>query len=84
MLRVISKLVLSFFIFCLCVFSANSQTIVRNSLELEQYLKQDQEIGTVYLDGDVFQLGSFETLAGGCIKPYGNRKPSSIEVISKY
>ena len=75
MLRVISKLVLSFLIFCFCVFSANSQTIVRNSLELEQYLKQDQEIGTVYLDGDVFQLGSFETLAGGCIKPYGNRKP---------
>ena len=38
-------------------------------------MKQDKEIGTLLLDGDVFQIGSFETLAGGCVKPYGNRKP---------
>lgn len=75
MIRVISNLVISFIIFSFCDISANSQTIVRNSLELEQYLKQDKEIGTVYLDGDVFQLGSFETLAGGRIKPYGKRRP---------
>ena len=62
--------------FCFCGIYANSQTIVRNSQELENYLKQDKEIGTLLLDGDVFQIGSFETLAGGCVKPYGNRKPT--------
>ena len=57
---------------CLIV---RSQTIVRNSEELEIFLKQDKDVGTILLDGDVFQIGSFETLAGGRIKPYGNRKP---------
>lgn len=75
MFRLSNDVVLSVLFFCFCGISANSQTIVRNSQELEKYLKQDQEIGTIYLDGDIFQIGSFETLAGGRIKPYGNRKP---------
>ena len=69
------KVVLTLLFFCFCDICTYSQTIIRNSQELESYLKQDKEIGTLYLDGDIFQIGSFETLAGGCIKPYRNRRP---------
>lgn len=75
MFKFTKNFVISIISFCFCGIYANSQTIVRNSQELENYLKQDKEIGTIYLDGDIFQIGSFETLAGGRIKPYGNRKP---------
>ncbi len=75
MFRETYNLVFSILISCFCSGSSYSQTIVRTSSELEYYLKQDKEIGTIFLDGDVFQLGSFETLAGGRIKPYRNRKP---------
>lgn len=61
---------------CLIV---RSQTIVRTSMELEYYLKQDKEIGTILLDGDVFQIGNYEVLAGGRIKPYGKRKPALLK-----
>ncbi len=70
-----NKVVILILSFCFYGVCANSQIIVRNSLDLENYLKQNKEIGTVYLDGDVFQIGSFEILAGGCVKPYKNRKP---------
>lgn len=69
------RVVLTLLFFCFCDICANSQTIIRNSQELENYLKQDKEIGTLYLDGDIFQIGSFETLAGGRVKPYRDRKP---------
>ena len=69
------NLITSILFFCFYGSCAYAQTIVRTSSELEYYLKQDKEIGTILLDGDVFQLGSFEILAGGCIKPYKNRKP---------
>lgn len=75
MFKFTNNIVISIISFCFCGIYANAQTIVRNSQELENYLKQDKEIGTLLLDGDVFQIGSFETLAGGRIKPYGNRKP---------
>lgn len=64
----ITLLILSFY-------SANAQTIVRTSEELQNVLAQDKEVGDIRLDGDWFHIEGVKVNMGGRIKLYGKRKP---------
>lgn len=61
--------------FFLITYAAHAQVIVRSSQELQDVLALDKEVGTVLLDGDMFEIESAKVKMGGTIQAYGKRKP---------
>jgi hypothetical protein len=55
--------------------SSRGAVVVKTSAELQALLTKDEDLGTVLLDADEFELEDVIVKAGGVIKPYPGRKP---------
>lgn len=52
-----------------------AQYTVSNSSELQNLLRQDKYVGTIFLNADLFELEQVDVKAGGIIMPARGRKP---------